>query len=254
MALSRRDVWHVACVNDVHVPYHDAFAWAAFLKRLDDARFDQLVINGDFADFASVSLHEDGEPRPEFRHEVDAVRDTLSDLRRRMGNRPIHYTEGNHENRYSRYVGKRAPQLRGRETWFSSLGLADLKITHSDYGKVHTIGKLGFTHGVYCGDSYAKQHLLRYGCSLVIGHAHRAQLHTVPVMADDGSQLVRGAFGVPCLAPVVDVSYIRGPTGHTQGWFEAYVEKKTGYFTPNIVILNEQRVWLDGKCYNGRTA
>lgn len=252
MAHTRRDVWHVLCAGDIHVPYHDPFALNAFMKRMRDVEPGILVLNGDIADMLSVSLHDDGAPRPEFQAECDAVFAFLSQCRQIMGKRPIHYNCGNHEDRFRRYVDKHAPVMRGREAWHSALRLADLNITHLDYGKVHTIGKLGFTHGVYCGDSYAKQHLLRYGCSLVIGHAHRAQLHTVPVMADDGSQLVRGAFGVPCLAPVVDVSYIRGPTGHTQGWFEAYVERKTGYFTPNIVILNEQRAWIDGKCYDGR--
>lgn len=252
MALRRRDVLHVGCIGDVHLPFHDVFAYRAFLKRLDDVRFDVLVLNGDVADFAAVSLHDDGALAPGFAQECASVCDALADIRARMGKRPIHYNSGNHEHRLERFIAKRASSLRGIQTWDTALRLADFDITHLDYGKVHTIGKLGFTHGVYCGDSYAKQHLLRYGCSLVVGHAHRAQLHTVPVMADDGSQLVRGAFGVPCLAPVVDVSYIRGPSGWTQGWFEAYVECKSGFFTPNIVILNEQRCWLDGKCYDGR--
>jgi UDP-2,3-diacylglucosamine pyrophosphatase LpxH len=249
---SRSDVELVLVCSDVHVPYHDPFAWRAFLARLDDVQPDRLIINGDFADFLSVSLHEDGQPAPEFAAEVEAVRAQLYDLRRRMGNKPIHYVEGNHEHRYARYVAKKAPVLRGRETWQSALCLAEYRITSSDYGKVHKIGHLGITHGVYAGDAYAKQHLLRYGTSIVIGHCHRAQIHTIPVAGPEGSQHVRGGFGIPCLCPVDEAPYLKGPTGWTQGHGEFWIERVSGRFTADVVIYTEQRFWRDGKCYDGR--
>ena len=90
-----RSALHVGVANDIHVPYHDAFAVAAFLKRVDDVRFDVLVLNGDIADFASVSLHDDGSAKPEFRHECEQVADFLADLRRRLPSSTIHYCEGN---------------------------------------------------------------------------------------------------------------------------------------------------------------
>lgn len=252
MRLSRKHVEHVLCCSDVHIPYHDPFAWAAFVARLVDVQPDRLVINGDFADFASVSMHDDGTPRPSFQHELDAVGEKLSFLRKVMKRKPIHYVEGNHEDRYRRFVGKTAPTLSGRETWHSALRLADHRITHTAYGAVHKIGHLGFTHGVYAGDAYAKQHLARYGCNLVIGHCHRAQIHTMPVAGPEGSQHVRGAFGLPCLAPVDECSYIKGPTGWTQGHGEFWIEKESGRFTADVVIYSAQRFWRDGKCYDGR--
>lgn len=250
--LKRKDVEHVIVCNDVHVPFHDVFAWRAFILRLADVRPDRLVINGDFADFAAVSMHDDGTPRPQFAEEIDAVVSELRGLRKIMGRRPIHYCEGNHEDRYRRFVGKTAPTLQGRETWFSALGLDELGITHSAYGTVHKIGHLGFTHGVYAGDAYAKQHLIRYGCNLVLGHCHRAQLHTIPVAGPEGSQHVRGAWGIPCLAPVDECSYIKGPTGWTQGHGEFWIEKASGRFTGDVVVYSEQRFWRDGRCYDGR--
>lgn len=250
--LTRADVEHVMACSDVHVPFHDPFAWRAFLLRLEDVRPDRLIINGDFADFLSVSLHEDGQPAPEFAAEVEAVRAELDRLRKIMGKRSIHYVEGNHEHRYARYVAKKAPTLRGRETWQSALGLVDLAITSTAYGKVHKIGHLGFTHGVYAGDAYAKQHLLRYGVSLVIGHCHRAQIHTLPVAGPDGSQHVRGGFGIPCLAPVDEAPYMKGPTGWTQGHGEFFIERESGRFTADVVIYTAQRFWRGGKCYDGR--
>lgn len=249
---NRKDVELVFVCSDVHVPYHDQFAWCAFLRRIQDIRPDRLIINGDFADFLSVSLHDDGTPAPDFAVEVEAVKAELSRLRKIMGNRPIHYLEGNHENRHSRYVAKKASPLMGRETWQAALELSKFKITSSPYGQVYKIGHLGFTHGVYAGDAYAKQHLLRYGLSIVVGHCHRAQIHTIPVAGPDGSQHVRGGFGVPCLCPVDSASYIKGPTGWTQGHGEFWIERETGRFTPDIVIYTEQRFWRDGKCYDGR--
>ena len=160
---ARKDAELVLVCSDVHVPYHDPFAWRAFLARLEDVKPDRLIINGDFADFLSVSLHEDGSPAPDFAVEVEAVRAELARLHKIMGRRPIHYIEGNHEHRYVRYVAKKAPTLRGRETWQSALGLVDFAITSTKYGEVFKLGHLGFTHGVYAGDAYAKQHLLQIG-------------------------------------------------------------------------------------------
>ena len=248
----RDDVELVLVCSDVHVPYHDPFAWRAFLARLDDVQPDRLVINGDFADFLSMSLHDDGTPAPEFAVEVEAVKNELAKLRAAMGNRPIHYIEGNHEHRYARFVSKKAPPLRGRETWQSALSLVDFGMTSTPYGKVYKIGHLGFTHGVYAGDAYAKQHLLRYGTSLVIGHCHRAQIHTIPVAGPEGSQHVRGGFGIPCLCPVDEAPYLKGPTGWTQGHGEFWIERDSGRFTADVVIYTEQRFWRDGKCYDGR--
>lgn len=250
--LTRKDVELIIVCSDVHVPYHDGFAWNAFLKRLKDAKPDRLIINGDFADFLSVSLHDDGTPTQEFAVEVEAVKAELAKLRKIMGKKPIHYLEGNHENRHERYVAKKAPVLRGREKWHTALGLVDFGITTTKYGMVYKIGHLGFTHGVYAGDGYAKQHLMRYGTSLVIGHCHRAQIHTIPVAGPDGSQHVRGGFGIPCLCPVDEASYIKGPTGWTQGHGEFWIERDSGRFTADVVIYTEQRFWRDGKCYDGR--
>lgn len=250
--LARKDVELVFVCSDVHVPYHDVFAWTAFLDRLKDAKPDRLIINGDFADFLSVSLHEDGTPAPDFAVEVEAVKVELARLRKIMGRKPIHYVEGNHENRHSRYVAKKASPLRGRETWQGALGLKDLGITSTPYGKVYKIGHLGFTHGVYAGDAYTKQHLLRYGTSLVIGHCHRAQIYTVPIAGPEGSQHVRGGFGIPCLAPVDEASYLKGPTGWTQGHGEFWIERASGRFTADVVIYTKQRFWRNGKCYDGR--
>ena len=43
-----------------------------------------------------------------------------------------------------RYVAKKAPTLRGRETWQSALGLVDFAITSTKYGEVFKLGHLGF--------------------------------------------------------------------------------------------------------------
>jgi predicted phosphodiesterase len=248
---ARSDVEHVMVCSDVHVPFHCPFAWAAFIKRLRYCEPDRLVINGDFADFAAVSSHGDAGGKV-LKEEIDAVRRELSLLREIMGDKPIHYVQGNHEHRYTRFIGSDAPALEGMESWHSLLGLADFDITHTDYGDVHKIGHLGFTHGVFAGMHYAKQHLDRYGCNLVIGHCHRAQIFTLGVAGPEGSQHVRGAFGLPCMVPVDECDYIKGPTGWTQGHGEFWIERDGGRFTADVVIYTKQRFWRDGMCFDGR--
>jgi metallophosphoesterase superfamily enzyme len=250
--LQRADVEHVIVCNDVHVPFQDVFATAAFSKRIDDAQPQILVLNGDIADLLSMSQHDDGKRKPLLRDELEPVHDFLSDMRRRMKKRKIHLLEGNHEWRYQRFIAKMAPALEGMETTQSLLRLADFGIGFTPYAEVWRVGKIGFTHGnrKISGQGFARAHMRKYGCNLSIGHYHQAQIHTEPVYGESKWH-VRGVFAIPCLAPV-DADYVDGPTGWSQGHGEFWVERKTGLFTPDVVIYTEQRFWRDGYCYDGR--
>ena len=250
--LQRADVEHVMVCNDVHAPFQDAFADHAFTKRLDDVKPEILVLNGDIADLMSMSLHDDGQRRPLLREELEPVHDWLSDKRRRMGKRKIYFLEGNHEHRYQRYIQKKAPELVGIETTASLLRLQDFGIGFTGIDHVLRLGKLGFTHGNrrISGANFARAHLAKYGCNLSIGHYHQAQIHTQPVYGENQWH-VRGVFAIPCLAPVT-ADYVAGPSGWTQGHGEVWIERKSGLFTPDVVIYNDQRFWRDGTCYDGR--
>jgi predicted MPP superfamily phosphohydrolase len=242
------DVEMVVCFSDVHIPNHDPKALNVVMEFIADQQPDRIVLNGDLADMESASLHEGDPSDRKVREEIDEVNLFLDELQRIAPNATIHYNTGNHETRYERYVAARAPHLRGLTSLEEQLHLDERGITYLNYGDVYFVGKLGFTHGVYHNDFFTKNHLVKYGTSLVLGHTHRAQLYTMGFVNHEGPQ-VRGAFGLPCLSPVNDIPYIKGPTGWSQGFGVFMVEKKTGLYTPTIVLLNQHRFWWGRKRY-----
>jgi len=237
------------CLSDIHIPYEDPKALATALEFAEDVQPDILILNGDILDLASCSGHGDANQALLLEQEIACGNEFLDDVRDRLPHTAIVYTEGNHETRLTRFVDKNAPSLAGSLTVPKQLRLKERGIEWLPYGKVHFVGKLGFSHGVFHGDQYAKQTLQRYGCSLVVGHAHRPQLYTQGTAGSNRPDAVRGVFGNGCLCPVDDVPYIKGPSGWTQGIFLAYVEEKTGHFTPFQILFNEGRFVFGGTVY-----
>jgi hypothetical protein len=98
-----------------------------------------------------------------------------------------------------------------------------------------------------------RETVLKYGVSLIVGHAHRPQHTSVPVVGPTGHH-TRGCWGLGCLVPVGRVGYLRQPSGWTQGWGVAMVSDN-GEFDVHHVNLTRGRVrWHNGKTYgqNGR--
>ncbi len=234
-------------VSDIHVPYNCQKATKAFLSFLKDFKADVLVLNGDIADMKAASGHSDSEGL--VKDEIEAVNAFLDEVQAAAGRQcSIHYCQGNHEQFYDRYVAKNAAALKGLSSLPRELELKRRGITWSEYGKVHFLSKkLGVTHGAYHGTNYARETLIKFGMSLIVGHAHRPQVHTMGVAGESASQ-VRGCFGLGCLVPVDNVSYIKGPPGWTQGWGVFYV-LPDGTFTPYPIMLTNQKFVWNGKLY-----
>jgi UDP-2,3-diacylglucosamine pyrophosphatase LpxH len=240
----------VVVVSDVHVPNNCPKATRAFLSFLKDHRgqIDKLILNGDIGDFEGVSSHAGSVPYA-LEAELAELMQFLDQVRYCVGDAcEIHYNEGNHEDRLQRYIMNNAPALNGLLSWHDQLDLAGRNITHSEYGKIHLITpKLAVTHGTFCGEYYAKATLIRYGISVIVGHSHRPQLHTMSVAGEE-SDAIRGCFGLGCLYPVSDIPYIKGPTGWSQGFGVFYV-MPDGTFTPYIVNMTKSKFVWAGKVY-----
>jgi len=238
----------VVIVSDVHVPYNCHRATKAFLDFVGDVKPDQIVLNGDILDMHAASSHGDAGTDSLIMDELEAGSEFLDRIRVASPRSKVHFNEGNHEQRLTRYVAKNAPNLRGMTTVPSALSLAKRRITWLPYGKVHFVSdKLGVTHGTHHGTHYARDTLVKYGMSLVVGHAHRPQIHTMGV-AGDGADSVRGVFGLGCLVPVDTVPYINGPSGWTNGFGLFYV-MPDGTFTPYIINMAKQKFAWGGKVY-----
>lgn len=179
-------------VPDAHVPNNDIGAVSVLLRAAKVWAPHILVILGDWADFASVSMHEpDDVKQVMLKDEAATAKWTLDYLVESCGpqlHRRI-YIEGNHEQRLARYVARRAPALWDSVSVPALLGL-DFRWEFVPYRSSIRLGRLHITHDTgKAGRNAHRQSASAHLGSTVIGHTHR--------MAYD----VTGTFdGMPYLA------------------------------------------------------
>jgi predicted phosphodiesterase len=160
---------------DTHAPFHDPRAVDCFLEAAYQLQPNELVIDGDFTDLYTVSSHDKSPARREtMKDEIDGSNELL-DIIEGMFGRNVMFIEGNHENRYDRYIAKHAPELYGlAPTIAGMLRLEQRGWGHTLYRDEYSIGKIDFTHDVgRSGAQAMQQSITRYGHNLVIGHTHR---------------------------------------------------------------------------------
>ncbi len=238
----------VISLSDIHLPYESPRALGAALAFVRDVKPDNIILNGDILDADSLSAHGDRPKEREFRVELEPVAGFLDHLRKIAPKAKLHFNEGNHETRFTRYIDRVAPALVGLTDVQKLLDLKKRGISWLPYGQVHFLGKLGFTHGTLHGVHYASAHLNAYGCSLVVGHTHRTQVFTRAVAGEAGSDEARGVFGNGCLCPI-SADYVKGPTGWTNGFFYGTIELQTGNFSPHVITMSESRFWWGRTMY-----
>lgn len=166
----------VGLIPDAHIPFHDP-------KRLrqvfDNVRgCEHIIIMGDWLDAYSVSSF-DKDPRRKERmpEEFAEGRRWLRILRKENPDATIDFIEGNHEERFMRYLIRQAPALVGMKGMSirEQLELDDLNIRYHDSDGFTAYG-IRFKHGqVVSGKSGYSAHkeLEAHNCSGVSVHTHR---------------------------------------------------------------------------------
>lgn len=171
----------IIVISDLHAPYHDKAAWECLLQVIRETKPATVVIIGDFADMYAISSHPKSLDRKrDFANELAGVNAVLDELRKAAGDDcRIVWTEGNHEDRITRYLQSSAPELGGIKE-LRAEGLFKCKernIEWVPYRRSIKIGNCSFTHDVgRCGVNTARQSLMDFGGNLVIGHSHRGGL------------------------------------------------------------------------------
>lgn len=164
----------ILIVPDVHRPYHDKRAWSLFLKVARDIRPHHLVCIGDFADFYAVSSHSKDPSRvAQFKAELQDVNLGLDELDALKAKNKI-FIGGNHEDRLTRYLQDKAPELFGVVSIPDLFRLKKRGWRYIAYKDDARIGKLYLTHDVGTAGRYAPHKALdTYQHSIVTGHTHR---------------------------------------------------------------------------------
>jgi predicted phosphodiesterase len=166
----------ILILPDVHRPFHDQRAWDLVMQVGKKFPPHHLVSIGDFADFYTVSSHsKDPDRTTRLSEEIADARRGLDELDGLKAKNKI-FVAGNHEDRLTRYLRDKAPELFELVSIPAIFGLKERSWEYVAY-KHHTkIGKLYLTHDVgSAGRHAATKALDTYQHSVVTGHVHRLQ-------------------------------------------------------------------------------
>ena len=196
-------VGKVGILSDIHCPYHDDIALRAAVDHLHEHKIDALLLNGDFADFYSISRHEKNPKYRNFLAEIEQVQQLLRWLRGEFPDIKIVAKAGNHEERWEKWLYQHAPELSqspimGLENW---LALKELDIDLVGEKRIIMAGGLPILHGHEKGNgisspvNQARGAYMRLHHTVLEGHGHRTSIHSEPDML--GKETV--CFSTGCL-------------------------------------------------------
>ncbi len=252
--MSNSKTTRIVIVSDLHSPYHDKAAWSCLLQVIRETKPETVVVIGDFADCLAISSHPKSLDRKhDFALEIEGVNRALDELRESSGSTcRIVYTQGNHEDRITRYLQSSAPELGGIKE-LRAEGLFKIKergIEWVPYRDSIKIGNCSFTHDVgRCGVNTARQSLLDWGGNLVVGHSHRGGL----AFQGEAKGSSHFCLNVGWLGDVESVDY-QHKMRCRRDWqcgFGIVDQSPSGFSWPQFVpVLNGECV-VDGKVIRG---
>lgn len=171
-------------LSDVHIPYHDRKSLVAALRYGKAQGADTILLNGDLCDFYAVSFWEKDPGRRNFADELKTVREFLETLKTSFPKAKIIFKEGNHEERLSRYMRVKAPELLGMDEFkLQNLLSIPRELFVTDKRPIR-LGKLNVLHGHEYSFSIsnpvnpARGLFLRTRAHSLCGHFHQSSYHS----------------------------------------------------------------------------
>lgn len=247
----------VLVVSDIHFPIHHERGWAAVKQFAADVKPERVIAAGDIVDLQVLSSFD-----PDEQCVVDVSREIkmgANELNEISQNSELDVVPGNHEDRWDRAIlGKKYLALRGcsglgLEDQFRAQGLrSDAKWRRETAASPFLpLGKnaLIILHGhnqKNSGTSIAVKNAARFaGVSTLVGHHHRAQLHTHTVLGKTHISIAN-----PHLSNHHE--YMKTPNWQRGFTFlEFYGHSRLRdctKFTPHLIIMDENGSF----CWNGK--
>jgi len=194
----------ILVLSDIHIPYHDIDAISVAIQTGIDENVDTVILNGDALDCHMISDFVKDPKKRKFKDELYAMRTFISELRQTFPKSEIIYKEGNHEERYWRYMRVKAPELFDIDAFdFASLCHLDKYNIQWVEGKNKlNVGGLSIFHGHEFGKQFipsvnvARGLFLKTKANAMCGHHHQTAEHT----ERDVNGKVITCWGVGCLS------------------------------------------------------
>jgi predicted phosphodiesterase len=230
-------------LSDIHLPYQDNEALECAIAEGLKQGCDAIILNGDALDCHMISDFVKDPRKRKFKDELYSIRQFLASLRHTFPNANIYYKEGNHEERYWRYMRIKAPELFDIDAFdFPTLTHCDKHDVKWIDGKSKlNIGKLSIFHGHEFGKQFlpsvnvARGLFMKTKVSSMCGHHHQTAEHN----ERDANGKFITCWGVGCLS---ELSPDYNPYSKYNHGF-AIVDKGTnGAFSVHNYRIHEGRI------------
>jgi hypothetical protein len=228
---------------DIHIPYQDNEALTVAINEGVRQGCDAVILGGDALDCHMISDFVKDPRKRKFKEELYAMRQFVDTLRGQFPTAHIYYKEGNHEERYWRYMRIKAPELFDIDAFdFASLCHLDKhNITWIDGKSKLNIGKLSIFHGHEFGKQFlpsvnvARGLFLKTKVSSMCGHHHQTAEHS----ERDANGKFITCFGVGCLS---ELSPDYNPYSKYNHGFAIVTKEKNGYFSVKNLRIHEGQI------------
>lgn len=250
--------YRVGIIGDLHIPVHDPRAIDLVVDIFQDVGIDELILNGDIADFYLLNSH--GPKHPDFQGtlewEFEEVNNFLDTLQKKLPKTKIYFNAGNHEFRLDRFVVNNAPHFWNILTVENMLRLKDRGIAYLQYNEEFQIGntKLYTQHSPPSyGENGARTSLIKKpGRSWIFGCTHRMQ--SAYINHEQGvvhSAHFNGWLGSTNLTPMHKAvfQYVKNHNSWQQCFSIASIDGPN-HFVTQYEIKNYKAV-VDGFLYEG---
>jgi len=230
-------------LSDIHFPIHDPVALDAALRYGKDHDPTIILLDGDIADLSEFSTHEQSLSNY-VKEEMGMLAEFFDGLRAAFPNARIIWKEGNHEERFLKYLLRKAPELLATDC-FDLLSFirfitgrddATHRIEWVSDKRIIKAGSLNFLHGHEFrgggGVNPARWLYLRAGENAICGHFHRTSEHSEPSLS--GQQ--RGAWSTGCLCHLWPDYLRHNKWNHGFAWID--VAADGNFRVKNIRILD----------------
>jgi predicted phosphodiesterase len=171
-------------LSDVHLPYHSVMALEAAFEYGCKKGIKNIILNGDCLDFYQLSRFEKNPDYRRFSEELETWHEFIKVLQKNFGGQIV-FKEGNHEERYGKFIAARAPELYGVNdfTLPQLLKLDSYNVEWVSEKRPMFFGDLTVLHGheysfgVFSPVNVARGLFLRAKTSSICGHHHQTSQH-----------------------------------------------------------------------------
>lgn len=138
----------IAVISDIHVPYHRKDILEKWFRHAQEYEPSIILINGDLLDFYRLSRFEKDPNQRDTAFEIDSVHDLLDWLQHYFEAKII-FKEGNHDERWRKYLFNHAPEFAKLKKFELSeiLELEERKIEYVTDQRIILAGDLPILHG-----------------------------------------------------------------------------------------------------------